>query len=224
MDESQNAPPRFTLPHDKVWLRPDRAYFEYRKQAHGIDHDEVEYNGKYRRIRELRDLAVLGLSFHAMQEHPCFVQMNILDDSPDAFLMTHVSEETNEIAPVEITFYGRNKIGVPTQPLLEKLSAPGDKFDKLPPGYWLLVHIGKDLDIDYQAISNHLMTRKAEFSMFSVQEVSGHPDTIARVVTYNPQLEIQDINIGEICYNLSKSKGPGIITIIRGRRPKTEEV
>lgn len=104
MDESQNAPPRFTLPHDKVWLRPDRTYFEYRKQAHGIDHDEVEYNGKYKRIRELRDLAVLGLSFHAMQEHPCFVQMNILDDSPDAFLMTHVSEETSEIAPVEITY------------------------------------------------------------------------------------------------------------------------
>ncbi len=222
MDESQNAPPRFTLPHDKVWLRPDRAYFEYRKQAHGIDQDEVEYNGKYKRIRELRDLAVLGLSFHAMQEYPCFVQMNTLDDSPDAFLMRRVSQEGNEIAPVEITFYGRNKVGTPTKPLLEKLSQPGDKFDKLPPGYWLLVHVGSGLDIDYQAISSHLIARKAQFGMFSIQEVSGHPDTIARVVRYNPELEAHDINIGEISYNLSKSKGRGIVTVMRGRVPKTE--
>lgn len=222
MEESKNTSTKFTLPHDKVWLRPDRAYFEYQKQTAGIDHYEIEYNGKYKRIRELRDLAVLGLAIHAMQKHPCFVQMNTLDDSPDAFLMSHASEETNEIAPVEITFYGRNKVGVPTKPLLEKLSEPGGKFDKLPPGYWLLVHIGKDLNVDYQVISNFLMARKAEFGMFSIQEVSGYPDTIARVVSYNPELKEHDINIGEICHKLSRSADPGIVTIIRGRQPKTD--
>jgi hypothetical protein len=194
---------KFTIPHDNVWLRPDEAYFEYQKQAKGIDQDEIEWNGKHKRIRELRDLAIFGLAFYSMQEYRCFVQMNALSDSPDAFLMRNVSDETSEVAPIEITFYGRNKIGLPEKSLEEKLNELGGKFQKLPQGYWLLIHIGKDLIIDHQAIGNELLTRKAEFNVFSIQAVSNHPDTVARVVSYNPKLEAYDINIGGICHEFS---------------------
>jgi len=213
---------KFIIPHDKVWLRPDMAYFESQKQAKGIDRDEIEYNGKYKRIRELRDLAIFGLAFYNMQEHRCFVQMNNIDDSPDAFLMRPVSDETNEIAPIEITFYGRNKIELPVKPLEERLSDPGGKFQKLPQGYWLLIHIGKDLVVDHQAIANKLSALNAEFNVFSVQEVSNHPDTIARFVSYGPKLERYDVNIGAISHKLAETDIPGTLTVERGRPPKIE--
>ncbi len=220
MDHKDKTTKKFTIPHDKVWFRPDQAYFEYQKQAAGMDHDEIEFNGKHKKIRELRDLAVFGLAFYTMQEHRCFVQMNNLSDSPDAFLMRPVSDETYEAVPIEITFYGKNKIGLPEKPLEEKLSEPGGKFQKLPPGYWLLIHIGKDLIIDHQVISNKLLALDPQFNVFSIQEVSNHPDTIARVVSYNPRLEAYDINVGAIAHKLTQTNIPGILTVKRGRPPK----
>ena len=156
MNNKQKTTKKFTIPHENIWLRPDQAYFEYQKQATNIDHDESEHNGKHKRIRELRDLAVFGLAFYTMQEHPCFVQMNNIDDSPDAFLMYPVSKETQGIAPIGMTFYGRNKLGLPEKSLVEKLSGCGGKF-QLPSRYWILIHIGKDLEIDHKAVTKKLM-------------------------------------------------------------------
>ena len=116
MDE-RKLTKKFTIPHTTVWLRPDQAYFEYQEQAKGLNPNEIEWNGKYKTIRELRDIAVFGLSFYTMQEHPCFVQMNTLDASPDAFLARIISGDTYETAPIEITFYGRSRLGPPKKPL-----------------------------------------------------------------------------------------------------------
>jgi hypothetical protein len=218
------SPRKFTIPHEDIWFRPDQAYFDYQKQAAGIEHDEIEYNGRYKKIRELRDLAVFGLAFYTMQKHNCFVQMNDLSDSPDAFLMRPVSDDAYETAPIEITLYGRNKIGLPNKSLEEKLSEVGGKFQKLPQGYWLLIHIGKDLIINHQIIANKLSEIKAKFNVFSVQEISNHPDTIARVVSYNPKLEGFDVNIGAICHKLSETNIPGGLTIKRGRPPIKQSI
>lgn len=209
----------FTIPHHNVWMRPDSAYFDYQNQAAGIDHEEIEYNGKYKRIRELRDLAIFGLAFYAMQEHPCFVQMNNIDDSPDAFLMRPVSEETQEVAPIEITFYGKNRLGIPEKSLLEKLSERGGKF-QLPDRYWIVIHIGKGLEVNHQAITDKILTLKNDLRVFSVQEISNHPDTIARVVSYSPKLEGYDVNIGAISHKLSETKIPGTLTVYKGRSPQ----
>lgn len=216
----QQVTRKFTIPHSDIWLRPDQAYFEYQKQAKGIDPSEIEWNGKYKAVRELRDIAVFGLSFYTMQEHPCFVQMNTLDTSPDAFLARVVSDDTYETAPIEITFYGRNKLGVPEKSLEDKLSQVGGKFYKLPKGYWLLVHIGKGLEVNHQAIADKLSQTKAGFNVFSIQEVSNYPDTIARFVAYNPKLEAYNVNIGAICHKLSQTKIPGELTIKKGKPPK----
>ena len=205
MSKKQKLSKKFTIPHENVWFRPDEAYFNYQEQTKGFDPDEIEWNGKYKRIRELRDLAIFGLAFYTMQEHNCFVQMNILSDSPDAFLARVISNDTYEIAPIEITFYGRSKIGLPKKSLEDKLSEFGGKFYKLPEGYWLLIHLGKNLNVDHQIITNKLLSMSAKFNVFSIQEISNHPDTIARFVAYNPKLEIFDINVGGICHKLSQS-------------------
>lgn len=220
MQKTQKSTKKFSIPHEIVWLRPDKAYLEYQKRAKGIDPNEIEWNGKYKAIRELRDIAVFGLAFYTMQNHPCFVQMNTLSDSPDAFLTRVISENTHETVPIEITFYGRSRIGLPKKPLDEKLSQIGEKFYKLPEDYWLLVHIGKDLIVDHQALTDKLLTKKAKFNIFSVQEISNHPDTIMRFIAYNPKLEAYDINIGGICNKLAQTKIPNILTIKRGKISK----
>lgn len=212
---------KFTIPHDNVWLRQDMAYFKYQEEANGIDHDEIEYNGKYKRIREIRDLAIFGLAFYSMQEHSCFVQMNNIDDSPDAFLMRPVSEDTQEIAPIEMTFYGKNKVGFPDKSLEEKLGEVGGKF-YLPANYWILIHIGMDLDVNHGAVSAKLLSMKPKLRAFSIQEISRHPDTIERVVSYAPKLEAYDINIGALCNKLSQTNIPGTLTVKKGKKPPTE--
>ncbi len=219
MNKKQKLSKKFTIPHDNVWLRPDKAYFKYQEQVKGIDPDEIEWNGKYKRIRELRDLATFGLAFYTMQECKCFVQMNKLSDSPDAFLMSVVSKDTYETAPVEITFYGSGRVGLSEKSLEDKLSEVGGKFYKLPDGYWLLVHIGKNLQVNHQAITDKLISINAKFNVFSIQEISNHPDTIARFVAYNPKLEAFNVNVGGICYKLSQTDIPGTLTIKRGKAP-----
>lgn len=211
---------KFTIPHDNIWLRPDMAYFKYQEEAKGIGQDEIEYNGKYKRIREIRDLAIFGLAFYSMQEHSCFVQMNNIEDSPDAFLMRPVSEDTQEIAPIEMTFYGKNKVGLPDKSLEEKLSEVGGKF-YLPAKYWILIHLGMDLDVNHDAVSAKLLSMNPELRAFSIQEISRHPDTIARVVSYAPKLEAYDINIGAICNKLSQTDLPGTLTVKKGKKPPT---
>lgn len=217
MNKKQKLSKKFTIPHEKVWSRPDEAYFESQKQAKGIGLDEIEWNGKYKRIHELRGLSIFGLSLYAIQDYRWFVQMNTLSDSPDAFLARVVSKDTFEIAPIEITLYGRNRIGLPKKSLEDKLSEPGGKFYKLPEGYWLLIHLGKNLNVDHQVIANKLLSMSAKFNVFSIQEISNHPDTIARFVTYNPKLEVFDINVGGICHKLSQTNIPGTLTIKRWR-------
>lgn len=217
MNKQQKLSKKFTIPHENVWLRPDEAYFNSQEQAKGIDPDEIEWNGKYKSIRELKGLAIFGLSFYTMQEFRCFVQMNTLSDSPDAFLTCLVSDDTYETAPIEITFYGKNRVGLPKKSLEDKLSEPGGKFYKLPEGYWLLIHLGRNLNVDHQAITNKLLSMSAKFNVFSIQEISNHPDTIARFVAYGPKLEAFDVNVGGICYKLSQTNIPGTLTIKKGK-------
>ena len=80
-----------------------------------------------------------------------------------------------------------------------------------------MVHIGKGLEVNHQAIAGKLSAIKARFNVFSVQEVSNHPDTIARFVAYNPKLEAYDVNIGALCHKISKTKIPGTLTINKGK-------
>ncbi len=214
-------PKKFTIPHDAVWRRPDEAYFDYKEQAKGIAPEDIEWNGKYKTIRELRDLAIFGLSLYAFGGKPFFVQMNTKDPSPDAFVMqeSSVEELTANIGPVELTYYGPSRNGKPQQTLLERLTAKGGKFHKLPPRYALVIHIGPDEVVDHQAITNHLNSINAEFQVFSIQQVSNYPDTISRLTVYRPNCGYLDVNIGEVCDELSKSTIFGTVTQVKGRPP-----
>ncbi len=216
---------KFAIPHDKVWFRPDKAYFDSQSQAQGIDRNELDWNGKYKRIRELRDLAVFGMCLYESYRTPFFVQMNSIDSSPDAFVMRVSPDDpaTNEIGSVEMTFYGRSRIGLPKQSLADKLSENGGKLWKLPPQYCLLIHIGRGLQVNNEEVVSRLNVVSTNFQVFSIQEISDYPDTIARVVSYRPEYVSRDINVGEVCYKLQKSDILGTVTQVRGRPPKSPQ-
>jgi hypothetical protein len=211
---------------DKTWLRPDKAYFDSILQSQGVDPNEFEWNGRYKIIRELRGLSIFGLCLYELYKTPFFVQMNRRDSSPDAFVM-RVSPDnptTSEIGQVEITFYGRSKVGLPEESLAHRLNAKGGKIWKLPLNYCLLIHIGRDLQVNHEEVYDCLNKAKTDFQAFSIQEISNYPDTIARVCIYRPKYISKDINLGEVCHKLKESNILHIVTAIRGKQPKENEI
>lgn len=174
-------PKKFTLPHGAVWKRPDEAYFDYKDQAAKLTSEEVEWNGTHKRIRELRDLAVFGLCMYETGGNPYFVQMNTLDDSPDAFIMQQAPDDplTANIGPIELTFYGNSKKGRPEQTLLERLKAKGGKFQKLPEGYALVIHIGIGEKVDHEEIAQHLKAIDAKFQVFPYKRFQVAPTPLS---------------------------------------------
>lgn len=212
----------FPISHGPNWDRPDIAYCRYLQMAAGIDKDEIEYNGRYKHIREQRDLAIFGLCLYQLFRTTFFVQMNNLSASPDAFVMRAQPENplTHEIAPVEITFYGRNKLNFPDESLFARLTKTNGKFRKLPPGYWLLIHIGLRYEEDLRPILNFLQNNNSLFFVFSIQEVENNSgNTVARFVSYQPRLEIVDIDIGEAADLLKHSSAHGTVIQKRGYPP-----
>jgi len=211
------------IPHDKIWKRPDEAYFEYVALAKTHSPEEIEFNGNYKHIRELRDLSTFALTMYAASGTVLYVQMNTLSKSPDGFLMDPGDPEelSAKIVPVELTFYGRSKVGLPDESLADRLNKKRGKFQKLPDKYWLLVHVGTGLKVDHQEVADKLHALSPKFLVFSIQELAHSPDTISRLVIYEPDAKFKDVNIGEAAAKLSKTKLPGTITQIWGRPSTT---
>ena len=213
---------KFTIEHGKIWQRPDQAYADFQEAAKGLSLAELA-DGKNKLLQEKRDIAVFGACIYDLTGQPTFVQMNDKSASPDAFLLqkSATDETTSNLAPVEITFYGGNKIGIPSESLADRLAKEGGKFrEKLPPNYWLLVHIGVGLQVDHSEVARRLQDINAQFGVFSIQEVASHPDTILRLVRYNPMCETKDINIGKVFRGFRGSDIPGEVTEVRGFPPK----
>jgi len=209
---------KFTLPHDFIWKRPDEAFFDAKEQAEGIDPDEIEWDGKYKQIRELRDIAIFGSAMYDLHGTPFWVQLNTKNDSPDAFVMRQSPDVKGDadIGAVELTFYGRNRLGLPKKSLADKLSEPKGKFSKLPDQYCLVILIGKGLEIDHLAVTEKMKAINAKFQIFSIQEVTDSPDTTIRFVVYSPVCKSKDINIGEVWDKQRKDKVFGTMTQTRG--------
>lgn len=206
------------MPHDFIWKRPDEAFFDAKEQAEGIDPDEIEWDGKYKQIRELRDIAIFGSAMYDLHGTPFWVQLNTKNDSPDAFVMRQSPDVKGDadIGAVELTFYGRNRLGLPKKSLADKLSEPKGKFSKLPDQYCLVILIGKGLEIDHLAVTEKMKAINAKFQIFSIQEVTDSPDTTIRFVVYSPVCKSKDINIGEVWDKQRKDKVFGTMTQTRG--------
>jgi len=221
------ADKKFTIDHSTVWQRPDQAYGDFQDASKGLTPIELA-DGKNKLLQEKRDIAIFGACIYDLTGQPTFVQMNDKSDSPDAFLLqkSEADETANNVAPVEITFYGGNKLGIPDESLADRLSKEGGKFrEKLPPDYWLLVHIGAGLNVDHLEVAHRLKEINAQFGVFSIQEIPKNAlgDSMLRFVKYNPECVAKDINIGEVFHSFNGSEIPGEVTQVRGYPPKADE-
>jgi hypothetical protein len=197
-----------------IWHSPPNAFGHVQKVAESVGWDEIEKNRKYQPMRETKIGTVMALAMFKCMGKPTYLQL-YKPDPPDVILMQQSKEIIGQLdlIKVEITSY----MGQPDETLLERLQR-----SKIPPGinlysdeYILLVELGIGMDIDYAPIRDYLNSNGVPFPVWTLQEVQGGPDTIARLVAINPQIRTQDLNIGEAMYLFQQEKLPNILVARR---------
>lgn len=210
----------------KFWHSPLNVYWHIQELTKEVGPEAIESDIKYQQAREARSGAILALAMFKMLGSPMYLQL-YKPDPPDLILM-HPSAGVRgrlNIFPVEITTFS----GASSETLLEQL-----KRTKIKPGIHalskedlLLVNLGVGLDVDYEPIRDYLNENKTPFAVWTIQEISKHPDTIARVVSINPELREIVVNVGEAADSLGKLKIGDVLRTSRvgsEKRVRWEEV
>lgn len=194
---------------NNTWHSPLNVYWHVQKLTDKIGAKAIEKEGAYQGIREARIGAVLALAMFDRLGKPTYLQL-YKPDPPDLIFMQQGKNGQREITQVEITSYViRSK-----ESLLEQL-----RRTKTPPGitlfsenYILLVNVGVGLEVDYEPIRDYLnQNKKIRFPVWTLQEISSYPDTIAKLVIVNPQISELEINIGEVAHRFGELDLPGVI-------------
>jgi len=170
-------------------------------------------------VREARIGAVMALVMFGRLGKPTFLQL-YKPDPPDVILMQPSNKVfgQRDITQLEITTY----TGRPKETLLERL-----KRTKCKPGihvysenYILVVNIGIGLEVKYEPIRDYLNQDKVRFPIWTIQQVSNYPDTIARVVIVNPEIYQLDVNVGKAVHDFQEQ---GFFDVIFSKRAAKAE-
>lgn len=198
----------------RYWHSPGNVYWHVGELIKKTGAATVESEGAYQKVREARTGAVLALALLRMTGEPTYVQLS-KREPPDVFIM-QLSQRVKgqmDVMSIEITTYART----PSESLLDQL-----KRTKLKPGIpvlteeeALLVNIGVGLDVDYEELNDYLNAERVPCQVVTIQEVSNYPDTVARVVFVNPELQMTDINIGEVAARASSSSTDMDVLVVR---------
>lgn len=197
---------------NKIWHSPLNTYWHIQKLTEKVGAEEIEKRGKYQCVREARIGAVASLALFKQTGKPTYLQL-YKPDPPDVILMqpSAVKKGQLDITLIEITTY----IGRQKESLLEQL-----KRKKIKPGissfsenYILVVNIGVGLEVDYEPLRDYLNAnvKLFPFPIWTFQEISNYPDTIAKIVIVNPKIAKIDVNIGESAYSWKQQQLPDII-------------
>lgn len=196
---------------NNIWHSPVNTYVHLDKLAKQIGYDALDQKPQYQPHREARVAAIMAFALFGRLKRPTFLQL-FRPDPPDAILM-QPSIDTygdRDITQLEITRY----IGSPRESLLQQLIRSGKTpkgWHKYNENYIMVVNVGIGLAVDYPEITDYLNKNNTPFPVWTVQEISSHPDTIAKVTIVNPEIYEMTINIGEAAYLFNKLKLPGVI-------------
>jgi len=204
----------------KIWHSPLNVYWHIQKLTEKVGAEAVEKERKYQAVREARIGAVMALMMFKRMNKPTYVQL-YKPDPPDVILMqpSKLIKGQLDITLVEVTSY----IKRPKESLLDQL-----KRSKIKPGipylsenYILVINVGIGLEIDYEPWRDYLNENKNLFPypIWTFQQISNYPDTIARVVIVNPKIITMDVNIGESAFLWKKSKMPDVLNTRRVANP-----
>jgi len=205
----------------KVWFSPLNVYWHIQKLTERVGVEAVEKERKYQSVREARIGAVMALMMFKRMNKPTYLQL-YKPDPPDVILMqpSQLKKGQLDITLVEVTSYIRK----PKESLLDQL-----KRSKIRPGipylsedYILVVNVGIGLEIGYEPLRDYLNENKNLFPypIWTFQQISNYPDTIARVVIVNPKIITMDVNVGESAYLWKESKWPDVLNTRRVANPE----
>jgi hypothetical protein len=204
----------------KIWHSPLNVYWHIQKLTEKVGADAIEKQNKYKSVREARVGAVMALVMFKRLNKPTYLQL-YKPDPPDVILMqpSKTKKGQLDITLVEITSYIRE----PKESLLDQL-----KRNKIKPGisnlsenYILAINIGIGLETDYEPLRDYLNAniKLFPYPIWTFQQISSYPDTIARVVIVNPEIITMDVNIGESAHLWKEAKLPGVINTKRIANP-----
>lgn len=194
----------------KIWHSPLNVYWHIQKLTEKVGTEAIENRNEYKNVREVRIGAVMALVMFQTMGKPTYVQL-YKPDPPDVILMQPSKDVKGQldIILVEITSF----IGDPKESLLEQLKRTKTKpgIHTLAEEYILVVNVGVRLNVDYKSIRDYLNENNTPFPVWTIQQISNYPDTIAKVVIINPELREIDINVGEAAYLFEKSGGSNVL-------------
>ncbi len=205
------------IKESKIWHSPLNVYRHIQKLTEKVGTEAIENKNEYKNVREARIGAVIALVMFQTMGKPTYVQL-YKPDPPDVILMQPSKDVKGQldIILVEITSF----IGDPQESLLEQLKRTKTKpgIHTLSEEYILVVNVGVGLNVEYKLIRDYLNENNTPFPVWTIQQISNYPDTIANVVIINPELREIDINVGEVAYLFGKSGWADVLHTMRVRR------
>lgn len=198
----------------KIWHSPLNVYWHLQKLGKTVTQEEFEKKREYQAMREARVGAVTALALFKLTGKPTYVQL-YKPDPPDVLLMQPSKEEKGQmdITLLEITTY----VGQPRETLLEQLKrtkAPKG-FHKYSENYVIVVNIGIGFEVDFEPTRKYLNENGVPFPIWTLQEISNFPDTIAELVIVNPNTKKIRVNVGEAAHEFHSLRLPDILNVRR---------
>ncbi|HEY4505636.1 MAG TPA: hypothetical protein VJG67_03015 [Candidatus Paceibacterota bacterium] len=203
---------------EPVWHSPLNIYWWEDKLAQKIGKEIIKKRSKYQKVREARIAAIVALAMYKIRDIPAYVQIP-REDPPDAYILQESKKIKGQadISTIEITTYYDDS----RETLLEQL-----KRKKVPEThktysdeYILVVEIGvrnPPINIDYDELRSYLNEIDVKFPIWTVRDISHSGDTIAEVVTVNPETQTLEINVGEAAYTFKTHKLPDVQFVKQG--------
>ena len=202
-----------------IWFSPGRSFEEYLKFAKDVGNDAINNDGKYKRVRETRSVAILCFAMFVLNKNPWWLQL-CKDDPPDALIMRQspTVKGDHDILGVEVTSYVRSKMGMPDRSLLDQLKETKmfKEYHKYTDHDVILVHLGTGLRPDFNEVQKYMAEIKAPYEAWFIQEIQSTPDTIVKMIICNYELARQtEVNIGEAWNNMIKAKVFSTVKTVR---------
>jgi hypothetical protein len=206
----------------RIWYSPPQVFSYFSK----LDPVELKKNNLLRQhVEDIRVASVVALFMRTLYHYPkyyAFVQL-FRPDPPDAAVMltSFPPQETLLGSKIEVTTY----TGSPQETLLTRLQRkkikPGIKT--FTPEYVLAVNLGIGFNIDQElkSIKDYAEEQKVDFPIWIVQEIQSTPDTIAEITIIDDTVKRTQVNIGELAFQYSDNKIPGVIETRRAGSQKS---
>ena len=194
---------------NKIWFNP--AYIhaccaEIVKER-GIDQIKKERN--YKKLVESFDLSLTALTLYSLNRdtHELPLIQIPKKDPPDGYIgqQSIKNPEDFDISVLELTrFEGKNSRTLLKQ-LLES-DKVNPNYNKYGSHYVLLIKIEDNTHPDYEEVNNFLVKHKINYAVWALEITQSYPDTTAKLTILNPNIQVVEVNIGEVALMYKQQK------------------